>query len=213
MARKNPIPKRKQKPPIKKVHPLDALIKKRKPTLNNIRSLVLEIKGFLQPAQRFSEAIGAFNTQSALQTAQTRKVPVIYGASRHGGLAPSFGCYTQSKLLLALLQRMKVKSRLCAYFVKDNGQILIDPKPHFEVREIKTLGTGRAETHRAHASIFFELGGKTYNADPFFGIVYEIPPRVLEKIEVLKKHGRFKDISKIKVGFSEFAEMQRVGKL
>jgi hypothetical protein len=213
MKQKKPPAKTARVRTQKRKSPLDTIIAGRKPTMRTIKSLVLEIKSYLQPAGKFSEAINAFNKQTASQTAKNKRVPVLYGPGRNGNLVPSFGCYTQSKLLHTLLKKMGVKAKLFAYFVDNKGRIIATRAPSLEMCDIKPFGVGMAEKHRAHASVFFEMNGKTYNADPFFGIVYEMKPIILERLYSLAPHRRFQDISRKKIGFSEFSDMQKTGKL
>jgi len=118
------------------------LVGSRKPTLVEVRKLMIKIHGFLSPAKNRAEYVRFFHARPETLVGRKR-IPVVFENGK-----PAFGCYQESRILAESLHLMGVRATITSKFIpeKGNPQSLIP-----------------------HNTVVFELNGNIYEAETLFG--------------------------------------------
>lgn len=186
-------------------------------SLEGIKAVAKEVKGFLVEATTLQESTHAYNDKSVIQILKDKRIPVLYG---YKGFRkrPRWGCYTMSRVLYEILRVKGYKPKMVRYFLDGGGPLpaqkaFIDPSSKgASFKGVFSNGTNRGNPH---TSIFFSFGKKIYNIDAFFPrvVLHEITPQMIEKLKELQQRGRFEYIKPGQISFEDFQKEKETGQV
>ena len=93
--------------PAKKPRGIDGLVRNRKPTLGDIKKIMVTVNKMVVPAKNLSEARAAYNTPPE-KLVKDGRIPVIFGKD---GVA-NYGCYQLCGVMYRALERLGLEPKL-----------------------------------------------------------------------------------------------------